>query len=75
MDLLKLNKRAILIPTPGQSEQLYLADRMKDLDLFSVQYQDDISIASEIENSLKIQPKYYSWNFDGFKKAIKDLGI
>jgi predicted glycosyltransferase len=75
MDLLKLNKKAILIPTPGQSEQLYLADRMKDLNLFSVQYQDDISIASEIENCLNIPPKYNSFNFDGFKKAIEDLGI
>ena len=75
MDLLKLNKKAILIPTPGQSEQLYLADRMKDLNLFSVQYQDDISIASEIEKCLKIPTKYNSFNFDGFKKAIEDLGI
>lgn len=75
MDLLKLNKKAILIPTPGQSEQLYLANRMKSLNLFSVQYQDNISIASEIENCLKIPTKNNSLNFDGFKKAITDLGI
>ena len=75
MDLLKLNKRAILIPTPGQSEQLYLANRMKALKLFAVQYQDEIAIDSEIEHCLKIPEYNNSLNFDGFKKAIKDLGI
>lgn len=75
MDLLKLSKKAILIPTPGQSEQLYLAKRMKALKLFAVQYQEDISIASEIENCLKISAKNNSLNFDGFKKALTDLGI
>lgn len=30
MDLFKLKKKAILIPTPGQTEQEYLADYLKD---------------------------------------------
>lgn len=32
MDLLTLNKKALLIPTPGQAEQEYLAIRAKELD-------------------------------------------
>ena len=37
MDLIKLNKKAILVPTPGQTEQEYLADYlMKKKMFFSV---------------------------------------
>jgi predicted glycosyltransferase len=31
MDLSRLGKRAILIPTPGQTEQKYLADRLENM--------------------------------------------
>jgi uncharacterized protein (TIGR00661 family) len=34
MDLLRLHRTALLIPTPGQSEQEYLADRMNQLGWF-----------------------------------------
>jgi uncharacterized protein (TIGR00661 family) len=31
MELLSLQKKAILIPTPGQTEQIYLAERLREL--------------------------------------------
>jgi hypothetical protein len=34
MDLVKLQKKAILIPTPGQTEQEYLASYMEDQGIF-----------------------------------------
>ncbi|MBA2561555.1 MAG: glycosyltransferase [Chitinophagaceae bacterium] len=41
MDLIKLNKKAILIPTPGQTEQKYLAKYlMKKKIFFSVEQKD-----------------------------------
>ncbi len=36
MDMVALRKKAILIPTPGQTEQLYLARHLKNHPLFSV---------------------------------------
>lgn len=39
MDLLSLGCKATLIPTPGQTEQLYLAHRMKELYGWPVRYQ------------------------------------
>ena len=39
MDLLKLKKRALLIPTPGQTEQVYLAKHLGALHWFVVQDQ------------------------------------
>lgn len=41
MDLVSLDKKAILIPTPGQTEQEYLAENMKHLG-FTVIHQDQI---------------------------------
>jgi len=43
MDLLYLNKGAILIPTPGQTEQEYLAHRMNELGWFKTVYQKNLS--------------------------------
>jgi predicted glycosyltransferase len=41
MDLLKMQKPALLVPTPGQFEQEYLAKRMQQLKWFSVCNQDE----------------------------------
>ncbi|MBI5008102.1 MAG: hypothetical protein HZB98_00260, partial [Bacteroidia bacterium] len=35
MDLIALNRSALLIPTPGQTEQEYLAEYLSEKDLFS----------------------------------------
>ncbi|TYP77182.1 glycosyltransferase [Aquimarina intermedia] len=44
MDLAKLNKRAFFIPTPGQSEQEYLADRLNSNKIASSCKQQDFSL-------------------------------
>lgn len=46
MDLLKLDKNALLIPTPGQAEQEYLAENLKKLNYFSIQKQGFIQLDS-----------------------------
>ena len=50
MDLLKLDKKAFFIPTPGQYEQEYLAKKLKNDGLFPFATQDDF----EIENLQEI---------------------
>lgn len=52
MDLVKLNKKAFLIPTPGQYEQEYLAKKMKEGGFFPFAKQDDFTI----ENLEEIYP-------------------
>lgn len=49
MDLAKLNKKAFLIPTPGQFEQEYLAKRLTNLNLVPSCKQNEFSI-SKLEN-------------------------
>lgn len=50
MDLVRMNKKAILIPTPGQSEQEYLGEYLSEKNYFVVQKQSEI----DIENGIKM---------------------
>ena len=51
MDLVSLNKKALLIPTPGQYEQAYLAKRMEQRFGFKHIKQRDLTLL-EIDKSL-----------------------
>ncbi len=44
MDLAGLGKKAVLIPTPGQTEQEYLADFLTQQNLFVSQHQDALDL-------------------------------
>ena len=50
MDLASLKQKAILIPTPGQTEQEYLSDYLKEKKLFFTVKQEDFSLEKEMEN-------------------------
>jgi spore coat polysaccharide biosynthesis predicted glycosyltransferase SpsG len=45
MDLVVLQKNALLIPTPGQSEQEYLAKRFQENGLFLMQKQENLDLS------------------------------
>jgi UDP-N-acetylglucosamine:LPS N-acetylglucosamine transferase len=49
MDLKHLGKKAILIPTPGQPEQEYLAHRLREDPQFEVYPQDQLDLSTAIE--------------------------
>ncbi len=48
MDLVKLGKKAILVPTPGQSEQEYLSKRLKDHPAFLCVKQADFNLSKHL---------------------------
>lgn len=75
MDLLKLKKRAVIIPTPGQTEQEYLARHLQQLKLFVVYSQKNISLIQAFDLLRKRSPEYISFNFEGYKKALEEIGI
>jgi uncharacterized protein (TIGR00661 family) len=52
MDLVKLEKKAFLIPTPGQYEQEYLAKRLKRNGLFPYSTQDDFTFNKVFESDM-----------------------
>ncbi len=49
MDLVALRQKAILIPTPGQTEQIYLTEHLRQLPYFIVQQQGHLEIKKGIE--------------------------
>jgi uncharacterized protein (TIGR00661 family) len=53
MDLIKLNKKAIFIPTPGQTEQEYLAVQLKNKQVAYYQSQNEFNLKESLEQSKK----------------------
>ena len=75
MDLLKLKKGALLIPTPGQTEQVYLAKHLHEQQWFVVQEQEQLNLKRGIAAVLSQKLVYPTLDFEAFKKAFDDLGI
>ena len=75
MDLLKLKKRALLIPTPGQTEQVYLAKHLGAMHWFVVQEQENFDLKEGIASALSQTIEFPALDFETFKKAFANLGI
>jgi hypothetical protein len=74
MDIVKIGKKAIFIPTPGQTEQEYLAEYLKNKKLFNCYDQKDFDFETAISQSDNYQGLYYD-NQELLHKAIKELKI
>ena len=73
MDLAGLNKKAILIPTPGQTEQEYLADLLAGQQLFVAQKQGAINLDLGIRQLTKTTGlRQGVYPNDAFKPLLKD---
>jgi UDP:flavonoid glycosyltransferase YjiC (YdhE family) len=51
MDLMVLGKKAILIPTPGQTEQEYLATHLQQQEIFMMQQQQSFSLYAALQQA------------------------
>ena len=63
LDLAKLGKKAFLIPTPGQFEQEYLAERFKKNDIYASCSQQEFRL-DKLENAM---------NFSGFQSEDSNV--
>ena len=74
MDLVKLGKKAFFIPTPGQYEQEYLAEKFKKEALVPYAKQDDFKIENlaeiEVYKGLQLHESQFDWTnlFQVFEK-------
>ncbi|MDD4087663.1 MAG: glycosyltransferase family protein [Bacteroidales bacterium] len=79
MDLLSLKVNALLIPTPGQSEQEYLAEYLAKKNWFQVVSQDQISLSDLFAATSQSQseiPDYNPENLESIlRNQLKLLGI
>jgi uncharacterized protein (TIGR00661 family) len=73
MDLIKLGKKAILIPTPGQTEQEYLARYLMEKKIFYSLEQDKFLIDLIFDRVSAFEFKKPSFDMNAYKKIIKEL--
>lgn len=73
MDMAALKKKAILIPTPGQTEQEYLAKyNFKRNYFFSVD-EEEFSIESTLKNAALFEFKPIDFSSEEYKKTIEEF--
>lgn len=73
MDLVKLKKRAVLVPTPGQTEQEYLAAHLQEHSVFPYIEQKKFSLEKALELANQFPYQWPQMQFDGYRKAIDEL--
>ncbi|PUZ26642.1 conserved hypothetical protein [Chitinophaga costaii] len=74
MDLTKLNKKAILVPTPGQSEQVYLGEWLMEKGYFYSVKQEDFDLVKVLE-AVKTFPfkSFGKLDMDIYKGIVRDF--
>ena len=72
MDLITLKRKAILVPTPGQTEQEYLAKYLMKYDLFITRRQTELNILDTLHALEKLE-----WNsaLEGLNKKQELKGL
>ena len=70
MDLIKLQKRAILVPTPGQTEQEYLARYLHDNKIFYSAPQHNFSLLDELKKAMQFCFKKTTCSLKDYENVI-----
>ncbi|MBA4168302.1 MAG: glycosyl transferase family 28 [Chitinophagaceae bacterium] len=70
MDVIKLKKKMVTVPTPGQSEQEYLARHLSENNIAACLLQKEFSLQSAILKSAAFPYHFPSVNMDQYKEVI-----
>ena len=73
MDLIKLDKKAVFIPTPGQPEQEYLATHLSNNHLFYSTKQEGFDLKKAIAAAKNFQADTISVAMDSYQPVIKQF--
>lgn len=73
MDLVKIKQRAILVPTPGQPEQEYLADYSTSQKVFYSIKQKNLVLGEAVKKAEGFQYLFPAAGMDGYVRIIKEL--
>lgn len=73
MDLLKIGQKAVLVPTPGQPEQIYLARYLSGKGLFFTVAQKDFSLAEVVSAAQNFNYQMQSVNMNKYIEIVNDL--
>lgn len=73
MDLLKLGKKSILVPTPGQAEQEYVADYLHKEHLAYAVSQTQFSLEKVLAEVKTFQYQQPALDMSAYKKVIREM--
>jgi len=73
MDLAALKKKAILVPTPGQSEQEYLADYLSSKGYFFSIDQDNFNLEKALKDSTQFNYRSFDFPHEMYKKTVREF--
>lgn len=73
MDFVKLQKNAVLIPTPGQKEQEYLAQYLAKENYFLIKHQEKFDLEAAWNEAQFFKFRHPQIDFNRYKKFIADL--
>ncbi|MEP7110817.1 MAG: glycosyltransferase [Ferruginibacter sp.] len=70
MDLIKLGQKAVLVPTPGQTEQEYLAMHLMRQDFFLAAGQEGFSLKDALKEAARFPFAIPSFDMEQYKKTV-----
>ncbi len=73
MDICKLHKKAILIPTPGQTEQEYLAKHLYKQGWCLTMSEHEFSISKALLKAKSFPFAIPAFNMDQYKKIVEQF--
>lgn len=75
MDLAKLNKKAILIPTPGQSEQVYLGDFLMEKGYFYSLPQERFNLKTALDEASRFPFRsfHHDQDMNQYKQVVQQF--
>ena len=73
MDLISLEKNAALVPTPGQTEQEYLADYLQQQQIFICADQEKFSLDSLLEKMENFEFKKAPFSKNNLHAVVEDF--
>jgi UDP-N-acetylglucosamine transferase subunit ALG13 len=75
MDMLKLRKKMVVVPTPGQAEQEYLASHLSGRRLAVAMQQNNFSIEAAVQIAAGFNFQLIEENMEAYKEVIKDFAL
>jgi UDP-N-acetylglucosamine transferase subunit ALG13 len=73
MDLLRLQKKALLVPTPGQTEQEYLALHLEKEGYFPYLKQSDFTLEKALAKAETFTYRHFMAEFEQYKNVLSSL--
>jgi uncharacterized protein (TIGR00661 family) len=73
MDLVAMRKKALVIPTPGQTEQEYLASYLSEKGVFLASSQRDLDLVKSMARLEKFEPSFPLPGTDYLREHIEDF--